>query len=162
IERGSFKGDRGREDLMHRMQTCPPGGDPLSLAAPGTTRIRIRLRYRPGQLPTIRPEDVVLQNGDIVFIEAREADVFYTAGVLPRDTDLDVVEAILRVGGPIDSGGLNTANINGTLINPGIGFSSPSLVSIVRKTPDHNQVVIRVDLDRALRDRRERILIQPQ
>jgi hypothetical protein len=112
---------------------------------------------------------VVLQTGDIVFIEARESDVFYTGGllpsgeyVLPRDTDLDVVEAIARVGGPITSGGLNTANISGTLLPPGIGFPSPTLVSIIRKTPCGGQYTIRVDLDRAQRDPRERILIQPR
>jgi len=169
VERGSFQGDKGRQDLLNRFQACPAGGEPPSPVASGTQRIRIPLRYRPGQQPTIRPEDVVLQSGDIVFIEAREADVFYTAGllpsgeyVLPRDTDLDVVEAILRIGGPINSGGISTANFTGTLLNPGIGFPSPSLVSIIRQTPDCGQVTIRVDLYRALRDRRERILIQPK
>jgi len=73
-----------------------------------------------------------------------------------------VVQAILRIGGPINSGGINTANITGTLINPGFGFLSPTLCSIVRQTPCGGQVVIRVDLNRALRDPRERILIQPK
>ena len=33
----------------------------------------------------------------------------------------------------------------------GIGFPNPSLVSILRRTPGGGQVVIRVDLNRALR-----------
>ncbi len=81
---------------------------------------------------------------------------------MPRDSDLDVVQAILRIGGSIDSGDLSTANIAGTLINPGIGFPSATLVSIIRPTPDGGQVNIRVDLDRALIDPRERILIKPK
>jgi protein involved in polysaccharide export with SLBB domain len=184
VERGSFRGERGREDLMNNWRNgghgpdLPSanneGGPAASLGPPMTLdarpqRIRIPLRYRPGHPPEVRPEDVVLQTGDIVFIEAREADVFYTGGllpsgeyVLPRDTDLDVVEAIARVGGPITSGGLNTANISGTLLPPGIGFPSPTLVSIIRKTPSGQQYTIRVDLDRAQRDIRERILIQPR
>jgi hypothetical protein len=161
--------EKGREDLMNSLQACPPGSDPLALDAPGTQRIRIPLRYPRGQRPPIRPEDVVLRTGDIVYIESREADVYYTAGllpagefVLPRDTDLDVVQAITRIGGSINAGGISTLNINGQLITPGFGFPSPTLVSVIRRTPGCGQVTIRVDLDRALRDPRERILIQPR
>lgn len=168
IERGSFQGAQGRQNMVNSLLTCP-GSDPLALAAPGTQRIRIPLRYRAGQPPTIRPEDVVLQSGDVVFIEAREADVFFTGGllpsgeyVLPRDVDLDVVQAILRIGGPVLIGGLNTANISGNLILPGLSFPNPTLVNIIRPTPCGKQLVIRVDLDRALRDPRERVLIQPK
>jgi hypothetical protein len=113
-------------------------------------KIRIPLRVRPGEPLNIRPEDVILQEGDIIYIAAREADVFYTGGLLPageytlpRDTDLDVLEAIMRVGGALNSGGLSTINITGSLIIPGIGFPSPSLASVIRRTPDGGQVVIR-------------------
>jgi len=167
IERGAYKG--GRDHVINMLNAGSANLDPMSIVAPGTTRIRIPLRLRPGEQLSIRPEDIILQSGDIVFIQAREADVFYTAGllpageyVLPRDTDLDVVEAMTRIGGSVDSGGISTFNLNGTLILPGFGFPSPSLVSIIRKTPDNGQMVIRVDLNRALRDRRERILIQPR
>jgi protein involved in polysaccharide export with SLBB domain len=166
VERGSFKGENGRQDMIHSLQACPPGTDPLSVAG-GAQRIRIPLRYRPGQAPNLRPEDIVLQSGDIVYIEARESDVFYTAGllpsgeyILPRDTDLDILQAITRVGGPIEISGLNTANISGTIVTPGLSFPNPTLISVIRRTPDGGQVAIRVDVDRALRDPRERILIQ--
>jgi hypothetical protein len=169
IERGSFNGEAGRQQVVNTLEACPLGCNPFSLVAPGTQRIRIPLRYRPGQPPAIRPEDIVLQTGDIVYIEAREADVFYAAGLLPsgeyqlpRDTDLNVVQAILRIGGPVLVGGVNTANISGQLINPGLSLPNPTLVSVVRETPGGGQVTIRVDLDRALRDPRERILIQPR
>jgi hypothetical protein len=152
--------------MMHSLRNCRPGGGP---ALGGTQKIRIPLRYRPGEQPVISPQNVILKTGDIVFIEAREADVFYTAGllpageyVLPRDSDLDVVEAVLRVGGALNSGGINTVNITGTLVQPGFGFPSPTLLSVIRKTPNGGQYTIRVDLDRAQRDRRERILVQPK
>jgi hypothetical protein len=82
--------------------------------------------------------------------------------VLPRDHDLDVVEAIILDAGPLITGGINPTNINGLFLGTGIGFPSPSLVSVLRRTPGGGQVVIRVDLNRALRDPRERILIQPK
>jgi protein involved in polysaccharide export with SLBB domain len=167
VFRGGVPPGPGGEAFLKNLQACPPGADPLGLA--GGQTIRIPLRYRPGERPQLRPEDVVLQTGDILYIEAREADVFYTGGllpageyVLPRDVDLDVVECISRIGGIIDSGGINPLNINGAFVTGGLGFPSPSLVSIVRRTPGGGQVNIRVDLNRALRDPRERILIQPK
>jgi protein involved in polysaccharide export with SLBB domain len=177
---GGFPGsDAVDEVIIERGSGWPGGIGPMpgkdgeaplwTPGAPGVQRIRIPLRHKPGQPPFFRPEDIVLQDGDIVFIEAREADVFYTAGllptgefVLPRDIDLDVVEAIARVGGTINSGGINTTNINGTLFVPGLGSPSPTLVSVIRQTPGCGQVTIRVDLDLALRDPRERILIKPR
>jgi hypothetical protein len=129
--------------------------------------IRIPLRLRPGEPIPFRPEDVVLHNGDIVYIQAREAELFYTGGllpagenILPRDYDLDVVEAVARVRGPLINGGLNQNNFTGQVFAAGIGFPSPSLLSVVRKTRGGGQVVIRVDLNRALRDPRERILVK--
>jgi protein involved in polysaccharide export with SLBB domain len=167
IERGSFQGVQGRQDLVNSLLACP--GSDLHSLAPCTQRIRIPLRYRPGLAPPIRPEDVILHTGDIVFIESRESEVFYAAGLLPageyplpRDTDLNVVDAILRIGGPVWISGFGLTNITGNIIIPGLSLPRPTLVSIVRPTPGGKQVVIRVDLERALREPRERILIQPK
>ena len=55
-----------------------------AVAAPGAQVVRIPLRLPPDEPPPFRPEDVVLQTGDIVFIEARDTEVFYTGGLLPR------------------------------------------------------------------------------
>lgn len=166
IERGTFQGQQGRQNLVNSF-LASPGCDPLSLA-PGTQRIRIPLRYRPSQPLPVRPEDMLLQSGDIVFIESRESEVFYAAGLLPageypipRDTDLDVLNAVLRIGGPVLMSGINTTNIAGTFVIPGFGLPRPTLLSVVRPTQGGKQLVIRVDLDRALREPRERILVQP-
>jgi protein involved in polysaccharide export with SLBB domain len=170
IQRGYFQDGTDRETLLRELEALAPGCRPPGAAATGSGRmVRIPLRFRPGEAPSIRPEDIILHTGDIVFIEAREAEYFYTGGILPpgqfaipRDYDLDVVQAISLVGGPMVTGGLNPINLSGTFIAGGLGFPSPSLVSIVRRTPGGGQVAIRVDLNRALRDPRERILIQPK
>ena len=130
--------------------------------------IHIPMRINPGEPPPFRPEDIILKTGDIVFIEARLAEVYYTAGLLPareislpRDIDITAVEAIVRAGGPIVNGGLNSNNISGQIVAKGIGHPSPSLLSVLRKSTDGRQVNIQVDLYRALQDPRENILIQP-
>jgi protein involved in polysaccharide export with SLBB domain len=137
--------------------------------ADGSSIVRIPLRIRPGDQLPFRPEDTILQNGDIVFIESRETEVYYTAGLipvgeypLPRDYDLDVVEAVARVRGPLVNGGFNQFNqFVQSLVPGGIGAPSPSLVTILRKTSCNRQVPIRCDLNRALRDPRERVIIKP-
>jgi hypothetical protein len=163
IERGSFQSDAERDQVVQSLQNgCRP-------TCGGGQKIRIPLRMRQGECPTFRPEDVVLKTGDIVFIEERDMDVFYTAGllpsgqyVLPRDQDIDVLEAITVVGGTIDAGLTNAANVNGSFVTPGIGSPSPSLLTVIRRTPNGGQVAIRVDLNKALTDPRERILVQPR
>src|SRR5262249_35985874 len=86
--------DRGAE----RMKLSVTGGGAGVVADFGAHVTRIPLRLRKGQPPPFRPEDVILQNGDVVYIPSRDADVFYTGGLLftgqyalPRDYDLGVV-----------------------------------------------------------------------
>lgn len=129
--------------------------------------VRIPLRRHHGEPPPFAPEDVILDNGDVVFVEARDQEVFFTGGLLPpgtyllpRDRDLTVLEAIPYVKGPLLNGGFATSNLAGTVINPGVGGPSPSLLIVLRRTPDGGQIPIRIDLDRALRDPRQQILVQ--
>jgi hypothetical protein len=168
IQRGYFRPDQSAAEILNGQENCPQGVL-LPSGNPGTV-VRIPLRTPGGQAPNIRPEDIILQSGDIVFIEARTSELFYTGGLLPpgeyllpRDHDLDVVEAIARVGFPLVTIGVNPNNISGSItgVGGGIGSPSPSLLSVVRKLPDGGQIPIRVDLNRALRDPRERLLVQP-
>jgi hypothetical protein len=128
---------------------------------------RIPLRTRPGQPLGFGPEDILLQNGDILEVPTLNQGYFYTGGLIPArqhplpfDYDLTVVEAVLRSVGPLLNGGVNTSNLNGSLLGAGVGNPSPSLVSVVRKTPLGGQVTIRVDLNEALRDPRQNLLVQ--
>jgi hypothetical protein len=142
---------------------CPPAAGLVSGQI-----IRIPLRYHAGEEPVIRPEDVLLDEGDTVFVAPRDQEAFFAGGLLPagfyllpQDRDMDVIEAITRIRGSIVSGAVSVNNLTGQLITSGIGDESPSLLSVVRKTPRGGQIIIRVDLNRALRDSRERLLVQP-
>jgi hypothetical protein len=163
IYRAYFKGDPDPAALQRLPEVVRPGCPPS-----GGQVVRIPLRLRPGEEPAFRPEDVLLHPGDLVYVESRPVCTFYTAGLLPpgeyalpRDYDLDVVKAIARVRGPLVNGAFAQSNLSGTIIQRGIGNPSPSLLVVLRETPGGGQIPIRVDLNRALRDPRERILVQP-
>ena len=127
------------------------------------------MRIKPGSEKPFTEEEIRLRSGDIVFVPPRETDVYYTGGLLParevplpRDNDIRVVEAILRVGGSVVSGGALVGGFSQTTtLVTGIDRSSPSLLTVLRQTPNGGQVNIRVDLNLALRDPRENLLIQP-
>jgi protein involved in polysaccharide export with SLBB domain len=129
--------------------------------------IRIPMRVRKGFPINIRPEDIILENGDIVVVKNRQPEFYYTGGLmpanevpLPNDYDLSVVEAVLKGNGPLLNGGINSSNLSGAITGSGIGNPSPSLLAVIRKTPNGGQVVIRIDLNEAVRDPRENILVQ--
>jgi hypothetical protein len=146
------------------------GEFPLAAPAAGEDRPRVTtipLRIRPGESVTIDPEDIILHNGDIVTIRGREPTFFYTGGLLPSnewplpmDYDLKVVEAVLKARGPLLNGGLNANNLNGAVVGGGLGNPSPNQLTVLRKTPGNGQVMIRVDLDEAMRDPRQNLLVQ--
>jgi Polysaccharide biosynthesis/export protein len=172
VQRGFFKNEEdwtaalnqlgnGSETPDHASQAWPPAGGSAQI-------IRIPLRVRAGEKFALRPEDVILYTGDIVYVPPRPVEVYYAGGllpagafILPRDRDLNVLEAIAQIRGPLVNGGFNVNNLSGALIPPGMGGPSPSLLSVLRKTPCGGQVVIRVDLNRALQDPRERVVVQP-
>jgi protein involved in polysaccharide export with SLBB domain len=164
IERAAFYLDS--TGTPHYGPEAAPGP---AAPCPGPRVVTIPLRVLPGHAPPIRPEDVVLHSGDTVFIEERSIDYFYTGGLLPpgefqlpRDRDLDVVKAISFVKGPLVNGAFGGSNLSGNLIEFGWGGPSPSLLTVIRQLPNGEEVRIRVDLNRALRDPRERILVQPR
>src|SRR5216684_247130 len=53
------------------------------------------------------------------------------------------------------------SNLSGQIIPRGIGEPSPSLLTVLRRTPSGGQVSIRVNLNRALQDPHENIMVQP-
>jgi protein involved in polysaccharide export with SLBB domain len=127
--------------------------------------VRIPLTGCPGEGLPFTQADVQLDSGDVVYVPRRD-EYFYIGGLvtgakipLPRDEDIDVVEAIAlangSVGGPLGQSGQALAS--GT---PG-HMVRPTRVIILRETPDGRQLPIRVDLARAMTDQKERILIQP-
>jgi protein involved in polysaccharide export with SLBB domain len=135
---------------------------------PGLEVVRIPLRLKPGTPVPFKPEDVRLGDGDAIFIETRETELYYTGGLLPptelplpRDYDLDVVEAVAQVRGPLFNGGQSSANFGGNFVTSGLGSPNPTCLTIVRRWPEGKSVIIRVDLAKAVVDPRERILVKP-
>ena len=137
-----------------------------NLDVDGRHVIRIPIRLGPGEAADIREEDVILQDGDIVFIESRDTEVFFTGGLLgggqytlPRDYDLDILQALSlatargSAGASRVVGGLSALNNDVSI--------SPSTVIVLRKLPDGGEVPIKIDLYRARTDMSERITIQP-
>lgn len=125
----------------------------------------VPLRLPPGEVPTFPPESVILDDGDIVLIENRDAEVFYTQGllppgehILPRDIDLDILQAISVAGGnslSASGGGGGLGSISA------IVDIAPTQLFVIRRTECGQQFTISVDLARALEDPRERILVKP-
>ncbi len=164
IFRGCFHDGAGAAALLHQM------GDPNAPRPQFAARpvVRIPLRMQPGSPAPFLPQEVILSPGDVVFVEARDQEVFYTAGllppgvhVLPRDFDLDVLRAIAQVRGPLFNGAFGGSNLSGTMLADGIGNPSPSLLVVLRRTPSGGQVPIVIDLHEAVMDPRERLNVQP-
>lgn len=156
---GGLPGSSAKNEVI--IQRKPRPGFPPEV-------VRIPLRLPAGAPVPFRPEDVILNAGDTVIVEFRTAEVFYTAGLLgsgqyplPRDYDLDVIQAIASVRGPLINGGFIQGAFGGFNNATGLGQPSPSLVTVLRQTAALGQVPIRVDLNKAFRDRRERIRILP-
>jgi protein involved in polysaccharide export with SLBB domain len=143
-------------------------GTTVAQANATAQQIRVPLRMRPNEALPFSPDDIILRTGDIIFIESRDTEIYYTGGLLPvaelplpRDYDLDVMEAVTQSRGPLFNGGVNFNNFVGNITTTGIGAPSPSVITVIRKTPNCGQITIRVDLNRCAQDPRERILVQP-
>ncbi len=148
---------------------CPPDiGD-----SPDITRIPIR--FYPENVPDFDEEDIILQTGDIVYIQSREKERFYTGGALgggehfiPRDYDIDVLKAVSIAGGQVGGGNSGIQSLGG---NQGggiggagggrIGAVGPSRLIVLRKNECGDEIPIKVDMNRALLDPSHRILVMP-
>jgi len=170
----------GENDVLHALNASggPPGLDAKNEvlvfrgtydpADPSKAAIRIPLRVYPEQSLSLPESDIILKDGDVMLIETRDTDVYYLAGVggsrqfqLPRDYDLDVFHALAIAGAPLVNGGFTSNAFVAQSVSAGIGTPSPALVTVLRKLENGQQIPIRVELDRALKDPRERIRIQP-
>lgn len=139
---------------------------------------RIPLRYNPSAPPVFTQQDIILGEGDIIIIRSRDRETFFTAGMLgggeyplPRDKDLDIIGAIALAGGSIGNIGTGVGGINGQGNGNGGGggrgggggggYCRPSEAIVIRELPCGDQIAIKIDLNRALENKGERILIQP-
>jgi protein involved in polysaccharide export with SLBB domain len=161
-------------EAMDAVKRRVDAGEPLETVVKDIkvdrTAVRIPLRACPDEPLPFSPSDVVLETGDVVYIETRQAEYFYSGGLLPpgqvplpRDYDLDVIGALAlatgSVGGPAGGPASSAFNFKGAY-SPG-NIIPPTRVLILRKLATGEQIQIRVDLKRAKVDQRERIIIAP-
>lgn len=172
IIRGAFADAQGRASILADLDDGKSIDEVVDPRNPNV--LRIPLRRRPSDPPVqFDEEDIILATGDIVYIENREREVFYTGGLLqgreqllPRDYDLDILGALAVSGGSVASapgsggGGQNFFNTGGGSINPR-GLIPPTDCIVVRKVQGGYQIPIKVNIRRALTSPGERILIQP-
>lgn len=159
----------GLDDLQNQVLSSNSTDMMMDSLRKGSRCIRIPLTVPAGEPLPFTKDDVILESGDVVFISTRKTDFFYVGGTLPagqipmpRDYDIDVVEACTLANAAIGSAGIE----GGKSAAPGGNGSPgscipPKRVLILRKLPNGQQIEIRVDLVRAKHDKRERILIQP-
>jgi len=123
--------------------------------------IKIPLRLKPGEVPDLRAEDVILRDGDVIYVDTRETDVYYTSGLLqggefplPRDYDLDVLAAVSLAGNGFATG-QQTGFLGGAAQNV-----PPTELVVLRRIPGDRQLAIRIDLNDAINDPRQRLLVK--
>lgn len=173
ILRGNFDDGAQRDQLIARLKSCQDPCECKMDIPDDVNLIRIPLRFYPEQVPTFKQEDIILQTGDIVMVQSREREQYYTGGAiaggarpLPRDYDLDVLQAVALAGGSIASSGTGVGTGGGGGGGQGGGGgvrgTTPSRAIVLRKTCNGGEIPIKVDLRRALTSPGERILIQPE
>lgn len=175
IMRGGFQ-DGMQRDLMvaHISSTRQPCECPPVIPDDPNT-VKIPIRFHAENVPLFKEKDIILGTGDVIYIPSRERERFYTGGVmpggdhmLPRDYDLDVLGAIAVAGGPLGAAGTGLGAIGGRAssgISTGRGpilGKNPSKLLVVRKLECGGTVVIKVNINKALTDASQRILVQPE
>jgi len=130
------------------------------------TILKIPLRLPPGVTPDLTQKDITLQDGDIVYIESRETEVFYTGGLLPggefplpRDYDLDVIGAMALVGQGV-YGNTRMGNQGVGQLGAAVATLPPGRLYILRQTDCNGQIAIEIDLTEAINDPRSRPLVK--
>lgn len=165
IRRGMFASATNRDEMIAKLRANPADPCcPLPPEIPDDPNVtRIPLQLKPGEVVKFTQKDIILDNGDVIYIPANPADFFYTGGLLqggqwqlPRDVDLDVLGAVAMARGQIGSGQMNGFGATGLG-----GIIPPTEILVIRTTKCGSQIPIRINLNKALTDKRERILVQP-
>ena len=145
------------------------GSDSFQLAqalleSPHVTRIPLEAPC--GSPHVFNQSDVILHDGDVVFVESREREFFYTAGLLgggkyslPRGETLDVLDAVAMVDAqrrPVPGkfvGGVSSVSQDVTV--------GASKLIIYRRVAGGRTVPIELNLNSVKRNPGEAIAIRP-
>lgn len=156
-------------DADEELETIPlvrklTGDAPIMIPDEDSRLVRIPLHHEMGAGLPFDPDDVILGDGDVIFLPRRDGDHFMTGGMLPagrfplpRDRDLDIIEAIAICTGSNFGPSKGTGNPN--FEGGGGGLIPPTDVVIVRQLSDCEQIKIYVDLKKCLDDPLERVKI---
>jgi len=159
-----------REDVVGSSQTalkkrvdCQLSEPRMKLSFDQANIVRIPIKAERGAFPQLSEADITLEDGDVVYIKGRERDVFFTGGLLeggrfplPRDYQIDVLEAIALAGGASAA----TAGASGGALSR-LGSVKPATQVTVLRRCGCEQVAIDVDLRFTLSEPSERVIIQP-
>ena len=142
------------------------GEYPMMLPNIDSKLVRIPLHHDIDLALPFEPQDVVLGDGDVVFLPRRDGDHFMTGGFLPagrfplpRDRDLEIIEAIAICTGA--NFGPNAGSRSPNFEGGGGGLIPPTDVFIIRRNQENEQIKIYVDLKKCLDDPCERVKIAP-
>ena len=173
IYKAGFAGSAERDALVASLNNgVGPNGCRIPLPDDPNV-IKIPIRFFPNELPRFTEQDIILGEGDIVMVQSRNREKFYTSGLLgggefriPRDYDIDVLQAIAIAGGSYGgSSGVSAIGARGGNPYGGAGGGSlpPSRAVVLRKLPDCGiEIPIEVNLKHALTDPSQRLIIQPE
>ena len=173
IYRGGNEQDYAEKDrkILEHYQTHladrSPCSIPPKMVGVNNETIRIPLRLRPDEVPTFQPSDIILGDGDIIVVESREKEVFYTGGKLgggeyplPRDYDLDVLTAMAIAKQGFGALGERGGGGGGGGLGGQSATIEPGQLIVLRKLPGNQQIAIEVDVTKAINDPRSRILVK--
>jgi protein involved in polysaccharide export with SLBB domain len=127
----------------------------------GANVTRIPLEAENGVMPQLSETDITLNDGDVIFIEGRKRQVFYTGGLLeggrfplPRDYEIDVLEAIALAGG-------NNGSVPGAQGSIRGGGVLPATRVLILRRANCEFCAVEVDLRCVLSDPKQRVIIRP-
>jgi len=173
IIRGNFQNGAEQDQMVARLKSCK---EPCECDGefPNASITRVPLRFYPEQVPTFKEEDIILKSGDIVMVQSRDREQFYMGGVLrgahaiPRDYDLNILQAISIANGQVGAGGSGMMGMGGGGMGGGGGGGMggsvfpPTRAIVVRKLCNGSTVAIRVNTQKALTDPTQQVLVQPE
>lgn len=165
VLRGAFSNERERDYYYDKLTN--PNLDESEMMAHANV-IKIPLRIGPNDpVVELSEDDILLYTGDVLFVRSRETEVFYTGGLLPggqwplpRDYDIDVMQAIALSGASVGTAAGASSQSRG-ILRAGTTPLFPATRVIVLRELCGEQVPIEVDLKRAMIDPAERIRILP-
>ena len=160
------------DNALSQVETSQSPHEVLACFDQRFNRTSIPLRHCAGEPLPFGPDDIILRDGDVVFLEPRIDETYYTGGLLPagefplpRDHDVDILEAMAMATGGVAApaaGGNGIQNLIRQGAGPGNTLIPPTRAIVIRKLADGQQVRIRVDLRKALHDPAHRLIIQPE